>query len=96
MTFTTIITTNIKSNATNTLTIYPNPTEGELKIKFKVDCRCSVFLFNMLGQKVYSLDNVSFQEKELNLKNICSEGIYWLKLVNEYGENIGEKRILFK
>ncbi|MEI6752256.1 MAG: M6 family metalloprotease domain-containing protein [Paludibacter sp.] len=96
MIFTTIITTNIKTTGADILTIYPNPTEGKLMIKFQGDCRCSVFLFNALGQKVYSLDNEYFHEKELNLINICSKGIYWLKLLNECGENIGEQRILFK
>lgn len=64
--------------------IYPNPSECILYIKASNDPNeiFNVEIFNMLGQRVLSINNVSLVNKELDVR-MLARGTYIIKVNNK-------------
>ena len=72
----------VESTFVNDLSIYPNPTQGEVKIDFgKAQSLVNVKIISVLGQTVA---NKTFKETSvLNLELNLPNGMYLLELVNQ-------------
>ncbi len=82
---------NIISN--NNIEVYPNPTTGNLYVKYKNNESCNIRLFNSLGKLVYS--NYFRNEKTLNLNmSDLSKGIYYLIVTDK--NNIYKEKVVLQ
>lgn len=75
------------------VSLYPNPTVGQLNIQ-SAEAVSEVVVFNTLGQQVASKKNLGTQSV-LNLSNL-SKGSYTMRLTLENGQSINRKFIITK
>ena len=75
------------------VTLYPNPTAGQLNIQSQEAVR-EVVIFNALGQQVASQQNLGNQSV-MNLSNL-SKGSYTMRLTLENGQTLNRKFIITK
>jgi hypothetical protein len=61
------------------ITIYPNPTYGELIIEFSSQQATSILLYNTLGQPVFEKHNL-VSKQSLDISHL-NKGVYWVHLV---------------
>lgn len=71
--------TSIKSNTTNKICIYPNPSKGVFQIEGDVSPNSNIKVFNLNGKQIHSATIIN---REINLKNIPN-GIYILQISDE-------------
>jgi len=86
----------IEKNLKNQIRIYPNPTIGNLFIdlsNLKIHEKFHLSVINYLGQELYTSTEVE-SVIHLNLKNICSSGIYYLRISDEKGQLIEMQKII--
>jgi hypothetical protein len=78
----------------NVLSIFPNPSTGNITIVFQNELQKGVIeIFNSIGQKVYSEKiSSSISRKEINLN--AAAGIYFVK-VND-GEKVFTKKLIIE
>jgi hypothetical protein len=70
---------NVSEELNSTLQIFPNPASTNITIQINErDLGASVFIFNTLGQEVFS-ERISSVNQMLNIEKL-SEGFYFLKL----------------
>ncbi len=73
----------LKEQLTPSVSVYPNPTQDILNIKFNnVDENVLVELYNMAGQKLFYKEVPTKVVYQLNMKPY-SEGSYLLNLIND-------------
>lgn len=79
--------------------VYPNPCSDKFRIQcnFKIDAIAKVEIFNILGEKVSSIDNISVHQgqfyKEISIAGVPA-GEYFVKLL--VNENAYYQKILIK
>ena len=83
-------TTSIEFNHQDDLTIYPNPTNGELTITSSNEIT-KIEVYNTLGALVLSKDKVNSKTKELSIANL-PKGVYSVKVYEN--NRIIEKQII--
>lgn len=73
--------------------IYPNPTNGNLKIEFgnEVNNEISVSVINLLGENVLQLENLSQKQIQLDLSGLVP-GIYLIRI--QAGNQLITRRII--
>jgi hypothetical protein len=68
--------------------LYPNPTTGNVNINFdKVLNGGSIFITDMTGKQVYSLDNLTNQVLNIDI-NHFSKGVYFVKIQNNNAQKV--------
>jgi PKD repeat protein len=73
----------IEENATNTISIYPNPFKNTITIGSENDLVQSITIFNAIGKLVYAETvNAKFNKKTISL-NHFSGGLYFIKVVTD-------------
>jgi len=70
------------NNGKPSLVIYPNPTNGKLKIDNKELKIKSIEIFNTIGQPLLSIPSPSSPEIEINISHLPA-GMYFLKINNK-------------
>ncbi len=88
--------TNVKSinNTTPELVGYPNPSSGIFTFQSSVvRGKCSVEIYNVLGEKVYSQFTIHNSPFTINLSDKAN-GIYFYRVTKEDGSLIGEGKII--
>ena len=77
------------------VTVYPNPTQGELSIKLKQQTGAhKIELYDALGKKIIQRNN---EQLEINLNlNTLDSGLYLLKIYDQKGQIISINRIFRK
>ncbi|HET8804304.1 MAG TPA: T9SS type A sorting domain-containing protein, partial [Aequorivita sp.] len=75
----------IEENATNLFSIYPNPTNGILNIN-STSIISEITIFNNLGQLLLTFEN----KNQIDISTL-SEGIYFLKIMDENGQTETKK-----
>jgi hypothetical protein len=78
--------------AVEALTVFPNPTSGELNISFSINNNdnINIEIYNMMGQNVYNERLTNFignYNKTINTKPL-SKGVYFLKVTSSSGISI--------
>ena len=78
-----------------TLTIYPNPTKGVFNINFETLTLqdININIINSLGQQVYASsfnNHIGTLNEKVDLASF-SEGLYFVKITNNYGESITQR-----
>lgn len=68
----------------NNLTIYPNPTETSVAIKFSEQKNAHVIIYNQLGEMQYEFYLFNEKEYNLNIEKLYS-GVYYLQVLNDEG-----------
>lgn len=86
----------IKEEIPNSISVYPNPAKDKISIEFERPLKqaATIELYNLLGEKVFSLSNVHNIKTEINV-NSYSEGIYIIKIETE-GVIFTEKVVLIE
>jgi len=74
----------IDENAVNPVLIYPNPSNGILKIDAGTNLLEQIEVFNNMGQLVYVLDGEQSTHQEINLMNVAS-GVYTVRVQTDLG-----------
>ena len=64
--------------------VYPNPTNGKITVAVARGVINSIVIYNVLGEKIYSLQEGISGKKEIDL-GIQSPGFYYLKAITEKG-----------
>lgn len=77
----------IEENEADLFTIYPNPTSGVLNIKSNSPIS-EINLFNNIGQLLFTVE----EKNQVDISGL-SEGIYFVKIINEIG-NIETKKVI--
>lgn len=76
------------------ITIYPNPTNGAFQVSSTRYQLSSIEVFNVLGEKVYNINNLKQKtSKEIDLSN-APKGIYFVKVYDE--EKINTEKIVLQ
>jgi hypothetical protein len=77
------------ANKEQAFSVYPNPTEGILKLKVPQTGYYSIKISNAVGQEVFQLNNKLFHQGTEELFDFSSaklaSGVYYFKLTNEAG-----------
>ena len=76
------------NNSTASFTVFPNPNSGKFTAVIQCECHdnCSIDIFNMMGVKVFELNDLSMESKlevPIDLQNL-PDGIY---IVNFHNSN---------
>jgi len=79
--------TGIKVYEKQSITIYPNPTSGQVTFKANEKIR-NIVLLNTSGQKVSEYQNVN----TINISNV-TQGVYFVKIMTESGSFVIQKLI---
>lgn len=87
------VTTGIKNVSNDAIAIFPNPTTGILNIN-AVNANISVEIYNVIGERVYSNNNLNKGNNSIDLSNL-SNGSYFVK-INDNNEISTKKVILNK
>jgi hypothetical protein len=83
----------------NSVRVYPNPSKGVFNFKFTsqsefVENKCTVEVYNMLGEKVYS--NKFFNSQfSINIGNE-PQGIYLYRVITNKGEVMGSGKLIIE
>lgn len=76
------------------VSVYPNPTSGEINIRFiKNDGFRSLEIYNLLGKQIFKKENITAPNTIVNLKE-QSKGIYIVKV--NYEDKVIMKKILLE
>jgi hypothetical protein len=75
----------IQKNKTNTVSIYPNPSNGSMSINSSLIIK-TISITDIMGKEVHTSNPNSFNKK-LTLNNI-SKGMYFVKIETQSGSNI--------
>ena len=75
----------IQKNKTNTVSIYPNPSNGSMSINSSLIIK-TISITDIMGKEVHTSNPNSFNKK-LTLNNI-SKGMYFVKIETQSGNNI--------
>jgi hypothetical protein len=87
------ISASIQENlASNTLRIYPNPSNGEFLLSFDSAMRGELFITDMTGKIAYT-DSMNDNEVKLNLSHL-NAGIYTISIKSEAG--LATKKIILE
>jgi hypothetical protein len=76
--------------------LYPNPSQGQLNIEFDSSARRSISIYNMMGQRVYT---VSSQEQLVSFNfssQPLSAGLYMLEAVNEETHTVFKSKFVYE
>ena len=86
------ITTAVVQNKTeySNVFVYPNPTNGAVKIELGILKETELAVFNLTGQKLFT-KTINDKTSTIDLSNL-SNGVYYLSLKNEYG--VSTKKII--
>lgn len=79
----------------NSLTVYPNPSNGNFIIKFNEKTKSNLFsvtIYNAIGERIYYAENTDLQN-EIGIPNVSS-GLYSLT-IND-GEKVYSKKIIIQ
>jgi len=79
------------SQQVNPITIFPNPSKGEISIRSNVYGKVDLVIFNGLGQKVFEQ---SFESSENKLHLNMDKGIYYYQVKDAYNQITTGKLIL--
>ncbi|PCI97347.1 MAG: hypothetical protein COB15_07860 [Flavobacteriales bacterium] len=71
----------------NEISIYPNPTNGNVNIDLGNLKGVHISIHNAIGQEVYSIANVTQSQQEVSLANF-SEGLFFIKIQNETSQRV--------
>jgi len=84
-------------NNPNEFLIYPNPSHGVFTIQSPVNRgRCSVEIYNVLGEKAFMETLGSIQGDNLIGLGNKSPGLYFYRVISEDGHLLGEGKILIE
>ena len=72
------------NNGKPSLVIYPNPTDGKLKIDNKELKIKSIEIFNTIGQPLLSIPSIMSPEIEIDISHL-TDGLYFLRIKTENG-----------
>lgn len=72
----------------NSLTIYPNPTNGFIKIKSFVNIQ-NISLYDLNGRILKKINNSNSNEETIDLSSF-SDGVYLLEVQTELGKTINK------
>ena len=82
-----------KINASASVRIYPNPSNGQFTLSLSnIKEKCQVEIYNVLGEKVTS-EELRAKSEELNLSS-QPNGIYLYRVVKEDGGLVGEGKVV--
>jgi hypothetical protein len=76
--------------------IYPNPTQSMIIISSdngKNIANYNVRIENTLGQKIFQ-QALNQQQLQIELKNICPKGIYFVKIIDNLGNLVNNEKII--
>ncbi len=76
----------------NSIQVYPNPANDELSVKMPDNAAHTIYLLNMLGQTVYSLQT-QLAETSISVSGLA-EGVYIIKVADENGVGLSKKVII--
>lgn len=79
-------------NQNNTISIYPNPTNGIFTIKNNFFEGNSLEVFNLLGEKIID-QKINNSQTKIDLSDF-SNGMYWVKLISKEKEIIYQTKIV--
>lgn len=88
---------NLQSSASTKFSVYPNPSNGLIGIKFdnSVQGKFNIQIFNPQGQLVVQKDIVAAGESPVQVANLPT-GVYWLRLTDKQTQTISVAQILIK
>ena len=69
----------------NSIIVYPNPVSSVLNIKWNLNDKTEVRLFNMTGQLVHYSKDTGLNDYQINTSNLA-KGIYFLRINSSKGE----------
>ena len=81
-----------KNDSANNFEIYPNPFSDKITIKTSYNKKFTIEMFNILGKKVYSKNNISSIEN-IHLPNI-KPGVYLLKIYSKDHKMVLIKKVI--
>lgn len=81
-----------KSTASDNLIVFPNPAAEQVTIQFETEGAHDVVILDMQGKIIFSQNNISSENLELNIKN-WESGIYIVQ-INNAGQIHTEKLII--
>ena len=81
-------------DALGTINMYPNPTDSNLTIDFKIQDieKLNIKVFNLLGKEVLS-KQISKNDTSLTVSNL-KNGVYFIRITSLTGENSTTKRFV--
>ena len=77
-----IYSNSITNYAMSKISIYPNPTTGELTIDNGELTIESVEIYNIVGQKLLSIESLQSQEQTIDVSHLA-QGMYYLKIAEK-------------
>ncbi|MCB0458125.1 MAG: T9SS type A sorting domain-containing protein, partial [Flavobacteriaceae bacterium] len=77
----------IASEFSKGITIYPNPSKGDLSIVSKNESITSVSIFDITGKRLLQAENLNSKQTTFDISSF-SEGIYFVQLNNEVTQKI--------
>lgn len=88
---------NLQSSASTKFSVYPNPSNGLIGIKFdnSVQGKFNIQIFNPQGQLVVQKDIVAAGEAPVQVANLPT-GVYWLRLTDKQTQTTSVAQILIK
>jgi hypothetical protein len=88
-----VVVTDINEISTNSLTVYPNPTDGIFTIKFTESVTVDLSLIDLTGKEVFAKkvnETSSFNVSELQ------SGIYFLRILDKSSNTIDIKKLIIR
>ena len=88
---------NLQSSPSTKFSVYPNPSNGLIGIKFdnSVQGKFNIQIFNPQGQLVVQTDIVAAGEAPVQVANLPT-GVYWLRLTDKQTQTTSVAQILIK
>lgn len=74
----------IRSKQENTLTVFPNPTTGQIQIQSLVEEMESILIYNLTGTLLYQQENINALNTKLDLERLPT-GIYIANVISKKG-----------
>jgi len=96
-TFKTSVKTGVEENLFGNVSIYPNPTNGQLTINLGNEniSNFGISICNTLGQRIQFI-KVQSNQTTFDLSKYGSQGIYFVQLVNDKGAVIETKKVVLQ
>jgi hypothetical protein len=88
-----VVVTDINEISTNSVTVYPNPTDGIFTIRFTENVSVDLSLIDLTGKKVFAktvTETSSFNVSELQ------SGIYFLRILDKSSNTIDIKKLIIR
>lgn len=74
----------------NSLSMYPNPSSGNVNFSLKNDTLNTIQIFDIRGSLILSEENISRNKATISIENLNS-GMYFVKIISEKGQSVVKK-----